>query len=111
MKFLYLLLFSFAVSAINAQDKIEYIEQQLVNVETELQRFDKTWKLDNIQKQQLIKIFDDKFRQVNAVLNSGNDKLKMSENLTSIEKEFRPKIDAVLTLEQRLALKKLNSSI
>jgi hypothetical protein len=42
MKFLYFLRFAIAVSAINAQDKIEYIEQQLVNVETELQRFDKT---------------------------------------------------------------------
>jgi hypothetical protein len=67
--------------------------------------------LDNIQKQELIKNFDDKFRQVNTVLKSGYDNLKVSENLTSIEKEFRPKIDAVLIVEQRLDLKKLNSSI
>lgn len=106
MRFIFTLFLFVTFNSLFAQSKIEYIEQQLVNVETELQQIDKTWKLDNIQKQQMIKIFDDKFRQVDVLLNSGKDKLSISQGLDSIEKEFRPKVEALLTLEQRISLKK-----
>ncbi|MBK9254358.1 MAG: hypothetical protein IPM42_02595 [Saprospiraceae bacterium] len=104
MKYFICFTFIFISSFLAGQTNIEYVSQQLENVEKELQRHDKTWILNNIQKEQMMKIFQEKFRQVEAVWNSGLDKRAVSEKISKIEEEFKPKVESLLTTDQRLAL-------
>ena len=96
----------FISTAVIGQSKIEYIEQQLTNLEMELKKHNQAWALDNIQKSKLIQIFDEKYTRASVILNSKMEKLEVSNNLTKIDNEFRPKVSAVLTVEQRVALNK-----
>jgi len=111
MKYLVGVLFIFISSFVVGQANIEYVNQQMENVEKELKRHDKSWTLNNIQKEQMMKVFQEKFRQVEAVWNSNSDKLTVSEKISKIETEFKPKVEALLNTEQRLALNKPSQAV
>jgi hypothetical protein len=111
MKIFSTILMLFLLVSANAQTKIEYIEQQLTNLEMELKRHNPAWSLDNIQKTKLIQIFEEKYQKVNVVLSSKMEKLEVSDKLTRIDQEYKPKVLATLSVEQRMALNKQESKI
>ncbi|MBK9150694.1 MAG: hypothetical protein IPM26_06685 [Saprospiraceae bacterium] len=91
MKIFSTILMLFLLVSANAQTKIEYIEQQLTNLEMELKRHNPAWSLDNIQKTKLIQIFEEKYQKVNVILSSKMEKLEVSDKLTRIDQNTNPK--------------------
>ena len=110
MKMFFLLLLICGSLSVVAQSSIEYVEVQVQLVEDELRRLDQNWKLDNIQKQQLIKIFQDKFKAIEPVLKGNFEKSIISDSMNKIDREFRPKVESVMSFEQRLAISKSSAT-
>lgn len=61
-------------------------------------------KLTTLQLEELSKIFNEKFERVQTVLAKYSVKSEVSKEMTKIEDEFTPKVESILTFNQRLAL-------
>jgi len=107
MKYIFLavvLLFvnSFAFS----QKNIDYINTEVKKVEVQLNKKGEHLQLSNTQKDKLYTLFEDKYKRVDLFLLKDLSKSEISKGMTKIEEEFRPKIESILNLEQRLAFQK-----
>ncbi len=103
--FIVFLLFAFGF-AVNGQKNITFINQQVKNLEIQLVKKGEHLKLTTLQLEELSKIFNEKFERVEAVLAKYIVKSEVSNEMTKIEDEFTPKVESILTFNQRLALHK-----
>ncbi len=88
------------------QKNIEYINKEVIKVEVRLNKKGEHLQLTNIQKDKLYILFEDKFKRVDLLLSKELEKAEVSKEMTKIEDEFKPKIESVLNLEQRIAMQK-----
>jgi len=90
--------------AMNGQKNITFINQQVENLEIQLVKKGEHLKLTTLQLEELSKIFNEKFERVQTVLAKYSVKSEVSKEMTKIEDEFTPKVESILTFNQRLAL-------
>jgi deoxyribodipyrimidine photolyase len=105
MKHLFMVFFLFFIGfAMNGQKNITFINQQVENLEIQLVKKGEHLKLTTLQLEELSKIFNEKFERVQTVLAKYSVKSEVSKEMTKIEDEFTPKVESILTFNQRLAL-------
>lgn len=88
----------------SGQKNITFINQQVENLQIQLIKKGEHLKLTNVQLEKLSNIFNDKFERVETVLSKYVLKAEVSNEITKIEDEFAPKVESILTFDQRLAL-------
>lgn len=93
-------------SFVSGQKNIDFINKEVKKVEVLLNKKGEHLQLSNSQKDKLYAIFDEKYKRVDLFLSKDLEKLEVSQGISKIEEEFRPRIESVLNLEQRLALQK-----
>ena len=107
MKYIFsLLVVLFAASFAFGQKNIEYINKEVKKVEVQLNKKGEHLQLSNVQKDKLYSIFAEKYKRVELFLSKDLEKKEVSNGMTKIEDEFRPRIESVLNLDQRLAVQK-----
>lgn len=94
----------FVALGINAQKDIPFINQEMQNLEVKLLKKGEYLKLTNQQITQLTSIFEDKGQRVAHIKSKNTDKDAISAALIKIEEEFAPKVNTILTKDQRIAL-------
>lgn len=96
----------FINSFVSGQKNIDFINKEVKKVEVQLTKKGEHLQLSNSQKDKLYAIFDEKYKRVDLLLAKDLEKIDVSKGMTKIEEEFRPKIESVLNLDQRLAIQK-----
>lgn len=106
MKYLALTIFVLFISLthVNAQDYLQYVKQEMSNIEQllSLDENSKDLVLTNEQKVKINDILKKKSKRALAISNSGKSKLEISNELTELDKQFTPQVAAVLKENQRL---------
>lgn len=102
--FLLSLTFVFISTFVFGQTNVEFIETEVSKLEVQLAKNDVHNSLTNVQKEKLHQIFADKYNKVQQVIDKKLAKLATSQAITKIDEELQPKIEAILTLEQRTAI-------
>lgn len=109
MKYLLILViaaFGLNVSAQEANLQVnKLMEQELKMIQKDLSSQEEPQVLSTEQTKQLKELLLVKSEKVNAIRESKQDKLEMSQNLTSINKEFEPAILAIFNSAQKKAYK------
>jgi len=90
----------------NAQKNIDFISMEIENLEIQLIKKGEHLKLNNIQKESLSKIYEDQYQRVENVISKLSQKEEVSKEILKINEEFKPKVESILSVEQRLAILK-----
>jgi len=96
-----------SIFAVKAQKNIEYIEDEVQKIENVLYQKDKSATLTNEQKSGLYVILEEKYKKIQGLIHTGQDKYGIHTSLVVLNTEYTPKIAAVLTPSQRLAYIKI----
>ncbi len=109
MKYLFILLFAAFGLSTSAQDKAtlvnQLVEQELKMIQKDLSNQNSSQELSAEQTTKLKKLLIVKSEKINAVRQSDQSKLKMSQNLNAITKEFEPAILEIFNSDQKEAFK------
>lgn len=107
MKHILTLLLMFSLSFyMQSQINLDYIKQELSNLETKLAKNGEKSGLTNEQTAQLTKILEDKSLRIENYKNQYKQKDELSKFLLQLENEYAPRIQAVLTTQQRRTILK-----
>ncbi len=88
-------------TAIGQQSKAEYINMEMQILQQRLSRCEMACILSNTQLESLLAVYADKADRVMEARKANGSKDNLSSALRSIDKEFTPKIAAILTVQQR----------
>ena len=92
----------FVGNILYAQQNIEFIQSEIRDIETYLSKTGANLMLSNQQKESLHVVLEAKFKKVEQLLEKKLAKLETSIGMTKIEEDFRPKIEAILNIDQRI---------
>ncbi|MBK8626451.1 MAG: hypothetical protein IPN86_13065 [Saprospiraceae bacterium] len=96
--FLFVAFYSFA------QKNISFIKQEIKNLEIKLIKKGENLQLNNQQLAQLTNLFEDKGQRITNITGKNSGKDAISIALLKLDEEFIPRVNAILTKDQRLAL-------
>ncbi|HQV65577.1 MAG: hypothetical protein KAX53_03665 [Saprospiraceae bacterium] len=107
MKHIFTVLLIFSLSSyMQGQNHFDYIKQELSNLETKLTKNGEKSGLTNEQTAQLTKILEDKALRIENYKKQYKQKDELSKFLMQLENEYTPRIQAVLTTQQRRSIQK-----
>lgn len=112
IKYAFLLLFaclSMNVFSQSAYTNNSYIKNNIKQLSGTLTRAGAE-ALTEAQVMKLEKVFSMKEVKWNSITKSGKDKFDMSQDMASLDKEYAPMIEEILTKEQKLAFRKTTSN-
>ena len=111
MRFLYVTAFVlFVHSFASAQVKTDYIQDEIKKVENFLSKQDAKLTLNNEQRSQLVKIFDEKKVRYEQILSLKKSKIEVSNDMTTLENEYKDRVESIMNVDQRLAYQKIKKS-
>jgi hypothetical protein len=87
------------------QSNIDYIKQELIKIDHKLKAKGEHLRLSNEQTVKLTKVFESKLKRINYIESQNKEKDQISIDLISLEKEYLPRINAILNREQLLQAK------
>ncbi len=88
-----------------SQSNIDYIKQELIKLDYKLMAKGEHLRLSNDQTVRLTKVFESKLKRINFIESQNKEKDQISIDLISLEKEYQPRINAILNREQLLTAK------
>jgi hypothetical protein len=110
----HILLIAFSLFFINAgwsQASSEFINREIAKVENYIKKGDSTQKLTNEQKVAISKILETKESALLGVINQKLSKKETSELVRKVENDYLARIESVLTIEQRLIISEVKTSM
>jgi hypothetical protein len=112
-KNIFLLVFTFFAVQLfsqNAYSDNAFIQNSIKNLSTIISRGGSNEVFSEAQKLKLEKIFAQKETKWNAIISSKKDKGDMAEDIKALDKEFAPRIEDLLSKEQKIAFRKISSA-
>ena len=107
-----LLVFLFCINSVfgqEAKSQNSYVQSNINALNTQLSRGDKAQlKLSDAQVLKLEKIFSEKEIKFNKIINEYKDKGDLGKEFADLDKQYKSKIEAVLSSDQKKAFKDAN---